>query len=141
MQTRGNDQLNPRFLHFPELPFRYTLLQGQEVLRANPVGFVNDLPPPMLAGCLCRQHSQPYRWKGGILVSRLGREHEVRTLAVFDDGFVLEVDHAPQPFLQKDVASVKFQGIPGPRFAALQNGLSEADEALNAGESLPIRGE
>src|ERR1019366_1222864 len=47
MQTRGNDQLNPRFLHFPELPFRYTLLQGQEVLRANPVGFVNDLPPPV----------------------------------------------------------------------------------------------
>lgn len=52
VQPGWNDKHNIGLPHFTELVFRYALLEGKKMLDRNPLRFIENLPPTVLAGRL-----------------------------------------------------------------------------------------
>lgn len=83
MQALGQYELHPLCLHLPCLVFADTGFQRQKVFVRNAGSFVEDLPPPVLAGRFGRQHRQARLRKICIVILANAGKDEIRLQLVF----------------------------------------------------------
>ena len=73
-----NNQCHPLRCHFIKLLRRYTLLKCEQVFIFNTVCLINNLTPPIFAGCLCTKEHQFFLRIANVMISSYTREYEVR---------------------------------------------------------------
>lgn len=78
MEGKRNNQAQLGTVHFVGLVFRDGRLQGDQVFGADSAGFVEKLPPSVLASRFCAQHHELAGWKGGVVVLARAGKQEIR---------------------------------------------------------------